>query len=58
MVNLFYLGVGWLRLALLLATVALWVRIQTPLKMGDISKGVANTLQPANLKFSLLYNGM
>ncbi len=31
----------------LLATAALWVRIQTPLKkykMGDISKGVANIL--------------
>jgi hypothetical protein len=34
----------------LLATAALWVRIQTSMKkhkMGDISKGVANTLKPA-----------
>jgi hypothetical protein len=34
-------------LARLFATVAIWVRIQTSLKntkVGDISKGVANTL--------------
>ncbi len=33
----------------LLATAALWVPIQTSLKIqkGDISKGVANTLKPA-----------
>ncbi len=37
-------------LARLLATVAHWVRIQTfhkKYKMGDISKGVVNTLLPA-----------
>ncbi len=36
--------------ALLLATAALWARVQTSLKnykMGYISKGVANTMQPA-----------
>jgi hypothetical protein len=42
-------GDGWLSYALL-ATAALWVRIQTSLKkykVGDISKGVANTLYSA-----------
>jgi hypothetical protein len=41
---------GYKLVAHLLAAAALWVRIQTSLKkykMGNISKGVANTLKPA-----------
>ncbi len=34
-------------LARLLATAALWIRIQTKYKIGDISKGVTNILKPA-----------
>jgi hypothetical protein len=47
-------------LATMLATAALWVRIQTSLKntkykMGDMSKGVANTMaRPKNIKIKNL----
>jgi hypothetical protein len=39
-------GMGGKVVACLLAAAALWVRIQTKYKIGDISKGVTNTPKP------------